>query len=135
MLFIILISAVTTLRGQEIAMLASTKALETTYSSAITWTEGKTFDFGKIVQNQPVSRIFKFKNTSDTPLLVLKAQGSCGCTVTEYSSDMIAPGEVGFVKATFNAAKAGAFHKTVTVTTNLEDEQIKLEIFGEVVTD
>jgi hypothetical protein len=65
--------------------------------------------------------------------VITTVQASCGCTVTEYSKDPIAPGEKGFVKATYNAAKTGSFQKTVTVNANTEEGVVQLIIKGEVV--
>jgi hypothetical protein len=45
-----------------------------------------------------------FTNTGSTPLVISNVRGSCGCTVTDYTKEPIAPGKTGNVKATFNAA-------------------------------
>lgn len=90
-------------------------------------------DFGRIEFDKPVTADFKFQNTGSTPLLIVSAQGSCGCTVAEYSKGEILPGEFGEVTATYNAAKVGAFNKTVTVNANTDNGPITLRIKGEVV--
>jgi hypothetical protein len=92
-----------------------------------------TYDFGKIPLNKPVTHQFKFTNRGDVPLVISSVQASCGCTVTEYSKDPIAPGAEGFVKATYNAAKTGVFSKTVTVNANADESVVQLIIKGEVV--
>jgi hypothetical protein len=81
----------------------------------ITWNE-TTHDFGKIVQNEPATMTFTFKNTGTTPLIITNAHSSCGCTVAEYTKEPVKPGDSGVVKATYNSAKVGAFTKTITVT-------------------
>ena len=91
------------------------------------------YDFGKIALNKPVTHEFKFTNTGNAPLVISSVRASCGCTVTEYSKDPIAPGAEGFVKATYNAAKVGVFTKTVTVNANAEESVVQLTIKGEVV--
>jgi hypothetical protein len=91
------------------------------------------FDFGKIKVGVPVTYEFKFTNTGDIPLVISTVQASCGCTVTSYTKDPIAPGADGYVKATYNAAGIGQFTKTVTVNANTEDGVAKLTIKGEVV--
>ncbi len=91
------------------------------------------FDFGQIQVNKPVTANFKFQNTGSQPLVVISAQGSCGCTVAEYTKGEILPGEFGKVTATYNAAKVGAFAKTVTVNANTGNGPITLRIKGEVV--
>ena len=90
-------------------------------------------DFGKIKQGVPVMYEFSFTNSGEVPLIISTVQASCGCTVTEYTKQPIEAGEKGFVKATFNAANAGQFTKTVTVNANTEDGIARLTIKGEVV--
>ena len=106
-----------------------TPAIET---PSFAWTM-TTQDFGKIKLNVPVSHEFRFTNSGDAPLVISSVQASCGCTVTDYSKDPIAPGAEGYVKATYNAAKVGVFTKTVTVTANAEESVVQLSIKGEVV--
>jgi hypothetical protein len=91
-------------------------------------------DFGKIKQGVPVTYEFTFTNQGEVPLIISTVQASCGCTVTEYTKQPIEAGQKGFVKATYNAANAGQFTKTVTVNANTEDGVAKLTIKGEVVT-
>jgi hypothetical protein len=90
------------------------------------------FDFGQVKKDVPVTHEFTFINTGDVPLIISSVQASCGCTVTEYSKDPIAPGNEGHVKATYNAAKVGQFSKTVTVNANTTDGVVQLTIKGEV---
>lgn len=108
------------------------KPAEKAKTASFQWKE-TTHDFAKITQGKPVTAEFKFKNTGSVPLVISSAQGSCGCTVPEYSKEPIAPGKEGIVKATFNAANAGAFTKTVTITANTEKGQEVLTIKGEVI--
>lgn len=101
-------------------------------TASFVWTQ-TTFDFGKIKLNTPVSNEFSFVNSGDVPLVISGVKASCGCTVTDYTKDPIAPGGQGYVKATYNAAKTGVFTKTVTVNANTEDGAVILTIKGEVV--
>lgn len=94
--------------------------------------EKTTHNFGKIDQGKPVSVEFTFKNTGKIPLVISNVKGSCGCTVTNYTKEPIAPGKSGNVKATFNAAAKGAFNKSVRVTANVEGGTETLFIKGEV---
>lgn len=95
--------------------------------------EQTTHNFGKIAQRKPVSAVFVFTNTGSTPLVISNVKGSCGCTVTQYTKEAIAPGKTGNVKATFNAAAMGAFNKSVRVTANVEGGTETLFIKGEVI--
>ncbi len=89
-------------------------------------------DFGKIKQGIPVTHEFKFTNTGKAPLVVVNAQPSCGCTTPDWTKTPVPPGGSGFIKATFNAASAGPFNKTITVTANVEGGSMYLSIKGEV---
>jgi hypothetical protein len=100
--------------------------------AVFTWTN-LTHDFGKIKVSNPVSHEFAFTNTGSATLVISSVQASCGCTVTSYSKEGIAPGEKGFVKATYNAANVGQFTKTLSVTANTAEGIVKLTIQGEVI--
>lgn len=102
------------------------------FKAAFSWAR-TTFDFGEIKQNVPVTHEFTFTNNGSEPLVVASVQASCGCTITAYSKDPIAPGNAGFVKATYDAAKVGVFSKTVTVQANTPEGAVQLSIKGVVV--
>jgi hypothetical protein len=91
-----------------------------TAPSAIAW-EKTTHQFGDIKQGVPVTATFKFTNKSKTPVVLADVHGSCGCTVPQWSKEPVQPGKSSIITATFNAASAGPFTKTVTVTTNVDD--------------
>lgn len=93
----------------------------------------ETHDFGKVEQGKPVTHVFEFKNTGSDPVVINDAQASCGCTKPSFSREPIMPGKTGSISATFNAASAGPFNKSVTVTSNAEAGQAVLYLKGEVV--
>jgi hypothetical protein len=105
---------------------------EVVAASSILW-KSESIDVGAIPQNTPKPIVFEFKNTGTTTVLIKTVQGSCGCTATDYTKTPIAPGKSGTVTATYNAANAGAFAKTVSVTTNAETVPKVLTIKGTVV--
>ena len=105
--------------------------LSNTVGSMFLW-ESTTHDFGTIIQSEPVEHEFSFTNNGDLPLIIASAKASCGCTVADYTKEAIAPGQQGVVTARYNAAKAGAFTKTVTVTANTDIEAVVLTLKGEV---
>ena len=90
-------------------------------------------DYGNIKYGGEPYCSFEFKNTGDEPLIISNAKGSCGCTVPEWPKEPIAPGKSGYVKATYNAAAAGSFTKTVTVTTSAETTPKVLTLKGTVI--
>lgn len=84
-------------------------------------------DFGTINEGQVVEYTYAFKNTGDAPLIIQSAQGSCGCTVPEWSKEPIPAGGTGFVKAKFDSnGKPNIQNKTVTVTANTWPKQTVL---------
>jgi hypothetical protein len=101
-------------------------------ASTFKWSE-TTHDFGKIEQNKPATHEFKITNTGKTALSIGGVTASCGCTVPEYTKEPIAPGKTGIVKATFNAAAAGPFNKSITVNIVGSTTAELLTIKGEVV--
>jgi len=96
------------------------------------WTKTK-HEFGEIKQKSPVVHEFEFTNNGQAPLVISDVEGSCGCTVTEYSKDPILPGKQGKIKATFDAAALGKFHKSIKVTANVEGGPEYLYLQGTVV--
>lgn len=90
-------------------------------------------DFGKIMQDSDNHYTFTFTNTGNEPLLITKAEGSCGCTVPEYPKHPIAPGETGELRVQYQPGKQeGRQNKTVTVTANTEPAQTVLNIMADV---
>lgn len=117
-----------------LAQVPSVLAKTESSSAALSW-KTQVVDLGKIRQGKPETATFSFTNTGKSPLLITGVQASCGCTTPEYTKEPIAPGKSGFVKATYNAANAGAFNKIVTVLTNVDGTMIPLVLKGEVVVD
>ena len=89
-------------------------------------------DFGYIKEaDGPVSCTFEFTNEGESPLIIIDATASCGCTRPEYPTKPIKPGKKGKIKVTFNpAGRPGAFRKTVKIRTNGKKKNINLNIDG-----
>jgi len=104
----------------------------TAAAAAFKWSKTQ-INLGNIPQGTPAEAKFTFTNTGSTPLVIANVKGSCGCTVTSYTETPIQPGKTGQVKGTYNAAKAGAFHKTITVNANDGQEPTVLHLKGVVV--
>ena len=118
--------------AQTVSFASHTEPRENVAIASFEWSE-TTHDFGEIVKSKPVTAEFAFTNNGSVPLVIAKVKGSCGCTVTDYPKQSIAPGKSGIIKATYNAAVKGAFTKSVTVTANTNDGPVKLLIKGEVI--
>jgi len=95
------------------------------------WPE-TTHDFGEIKYKQPVSYEFEFTNKGQGFLVISNVEASCGCTVTEYTKTPVPPNAKGKVKATYDAGNFGVFHKSITVTANVEGGPEYLYIKGTV---
>jgi len=82
--------------------------------------ENTTYDFGKIhEEGGKVTGKFVFTNVGNEPLELLNVRPGCGCTAANYSKGAIAPGEQGYIEATYNPYnRPGAFNKNIRVTTN-----------------
>lgn len=92
-----------------------------------------TYDFGKVAEGEKVQALFKFTNTGKSPLIISNVETSCGCTVSEYSKEAIAPGKQGWIKATYDSyGRPGSFQKTITVHANTFPNTTKLLIIGDV---
>lgn len=86
-------------------------------------------DFGNIKQNTENEFVFSFTNTGGEPLLIENAKGSCGCTVPEYPTEPIPPGESGEIKVVYKPGnQKGSQQKTVTVLANTEPKETLLSI-------
>ena len=88
---------------------------------------GTDHDFGTINEGDVVEYTYAFKNTGAAPLIIQSAQGSCGCTVPDWTKEPIPVGATGFVKAKFDSnGKPNIQNKTVTVTANTWPKQTVL---------
>ena len=97
--------------------------------------ESETIDYGEVAQNSDGSRVFKFTNTGDAPLVIKNAKSSCGCTVPKKPEGSIAPGKSGEIIVRYDTKnRVGQFRKTITLTTNIESQpMVALKIKGNVV--
>jgi len=93
--------------------------------------EALEYDFGTIKQGESSTHEFKFTNTGNEPLVITRADGSCGCTVPEYPKEPIMKGQTASIKVTFNSAgKMGIQDKTVTITSNAKQNPMVLHMKG-----
>ena len=76
-------------------------------------------DFGSVQEGPDATCQFTFKNNGKEPIIIQKAQPSCGCTVPSFSSEPVPPGATGTIDVAFHTkGKANAFTKTITVISN-----------------
>ncbi|KAA5536020.1 DUF1573 domain-containing protein [Paenimyroides baculatum] len=106
--------------------------IENVADAVISW-KSETIDVGEIPQGTPKNIKFEFTNATSKTVLITNVKAACGCTATDYSKESIAPGKTGYVNAIYNAASAGSFTKSVTVTTSDSDSAKQLTFKGTVV--
>lgn len=106
---------------------------QTKVDDMVKFTELK-YDFGKIKQGSPVTYDFVFTNISGKPVVVQSATASCGCTTPKWPTEPVLGSKKDKINVGYNAANAGSFTKTITVTVAGADAPVTLTISGEVLT-
>ena len=90
-------------------------------------------DYGDVPYNGNGECEFRFTNTGNEPLLVLKPKSSCGCTVSTWPKDPILPGKSEVIEVTYRTNRVGKIDKTITVTSNaVQNPTVVLRIKGRV---
>ena len=91
-------------------------------------------DFGTIDEGTRATYEFEFSNTGDSNLILNNVQASCGCTVPTWPRQPIKPGQKDKITVVYNSAgRPGDFQKSITVTTNMKEDGVKmLSIHGKV---
>lgn len=122
----------------SVAVLAITSSLfaqpEAKKVSDVAKFEKETIDFGKIKQGVPAKGTFVVTNISSAPLIIEMANPTCGCTISDYTKEPIAPGKTGVINATYNAANVGHFDKHLTVKFAGVEEMKTISFTGDVLT-
>lgn len=102
-----------------------------TSQTAIFTLREKIFDFDTIYHGDKVEHDFIFKNTGKKDLYLLQTNSSCGCTVSEYSKEALAPGEEGKIRVVFDSeGKKGKQNRKITVITNAFPSESTLSMTG-----
>jgi hypothetical protein len=126
-LFILLMIAVTifSCKNEEKPSTVNEAALKDSANFTIVqWLDSTFKDFGNIAEGQKLEITFRFKNIGDRPLIIVKVQPSCGCTVAEQPTEPVAVGKEGAVKAIFDSEHhVGMNHKTLYVYANTKGTQ------------
>ncbi len=78
------------------------------------------YDFGTIAHGEVITHEFEFTNTGESPLIIVDAKSSCGCTIPSWPKEAIMPGESGSIKVKFdsNNKKGLDINKTVNIAAN-----------------
>lgn len=89
------------------------------------------YTFGTVEAGEIVTHTFEFTNTGKVPLLINDVRSTCGCTVPEWSEDLIYPGDSGAIEVRFNTTNMrNQQKKPVTITANTYPATTKLYLSG-----
>ncbi len=89
--------------------------------------------FGIVSEGKVVRHAFKFKNTGQNPLMICKADVTCGCTVPGFQLEAIPPDADGEITVEFNTAgKSGFQQKNIIVHSNALPEAVSIGIEADV---
>ncbi len=82
-----------------------------------------------------VDAVFEFVNTTSSPIRIIDARATCGCTVPQYTKEYIASGDTAAITATYLASgRPGKFSKHIYIRTSAEPSvQQTLTISGTVI--
>ena len=126
-------AACTSKDSSSAVVLDSTGKVISAVNAPVIKFEEELYDFGVIEEGASVKYEFKFKNTGKTPLIISNATATCGCTVPEYPTKPIKPGDGGVIKVVFNSqGKVGMQDKVVSIISNANPYLATLHVVGEV---
>ncbi|TVQ78203.1 MAG: DUF1573 domain-containing protein [Flavobacteriales bacterium] len=98
--------------------------------------ETTTIDYGQIDEKADGARTFVFRNTGNEPLIIERAQPTCGCTVPDWPREPIMPGKEGKIQVTYDTKRIGHFNKSIKIYSNASNTDAQgittLRIRGEI---
>ena len=99
-----------------------------------TWLERK-HDFGVFMEKDgKVTCQMRVVNTGNEPLIIVRAQAGCGCTVIDYTDEPVQPGDTTAIGITYNpSGRPGQFSRQALIFTNTIPKRTVLEITGNVI--
>lgn len=117
-----------------IGLMASGFSLSAQNAKPVMEFESKVHDFGAFKEESGKQVYsFEFMNKGTTPIIINQVRSSCGCTSPDWSKAPVAPGQKGYIKATFDPKnRPGPFNKSITVTANTNPSISILRIKGNV---
>ena len=91
------------------------------------------YSFGKIKEGEVVKHAYHFRNAGNVPLLISRAEASCGCTVPSFPKEPVPPGGEGDVLVQFDSHhRKGHQQKSVLVWSNGQVEKMSIGFDAEV---
>lgn len=115
--------------------IANVQEISNADAPVMTFTEME-HDFGNIKPGAVVEHTFTFKNTGKSPLVILNATSTCGCTVPDWPKEPIAPGAAGKINVEFDSrGKSGQVSKTITIQANTQPATNQVSIKTNILPD
>ena len=95
--------------------------------------DGRTFDWGSVMQGEVVTHDFEIRNSGITPLIIKDVKPACGCTTGSWDKT-IAPGATGKITLSVDTLRfTGRIRKTAQVITNAgKSDKTTLIMQGEI---
>lgn len=91
-------------------------------------------DFGTIIEGERVVCYFDYRNKGGEDLLITTVEASCGCTIPNWSSEPLKPGEKETLELIFDASgRSGEQRKLITVKSNAKNQVVRLTIRAKVI--
>ena len=91
-------------------------------------------DFGTIIEGERVVCYFDYRNKGGEDLLITTVEASCGCTIPNWSSEPLKPGEKETLELIFDASgRSGEQRKLITVKSNASNQVVRLTIRAKVI--
>ncbi|MCK9561803.1 MAG: DUF1573 domain-containing protein [Bacteroidales bacterium] len=90
-------------------------------------------DFGTITQGEVVVHRYIFTNTGTENLKINRVEAACGCTASQYTTEVVTPGNAGMVEVKFDSNnRSGTQSKTVSVYANTIPARTVLSFTAEI---
>lgn len=89
-------------------------------------------DFGTLQKGEECVYEFTFTNTGKEPLVIEKAEATCGCTVPTTPKEPIMPGKTGVIKVKYDSNRIGVFTKEVKIYSNAKTNPAVITIKGKI---
>ena len=95
-------------------------------SGALISIDKEVHDYGTIEQGADGTSVFVITNNGTAPLIISLCKGSCGCTVPQCPKEPIPPGGTAEIKVKYDTKRVGPINKSVTITSNADNEPRKV---------
>lgn len=86
------------------------------------------YDFGTLRSGQVVKHVFPLANRGNSPLIIVSAHTTCGCTTADFTATEIPPGKVALMTVTFDTGyhdlRGQTIRRGIFIETNDPKNQI-----------